>query len=182
MDALNIYENLNDYAGSAQVQLMLQGVYREARDYQKALAHALTGYRQIIETNINAKATIGFPGHRLVPIFLAEIAQTYVLNNQTDSALIYAQKAINENELFEGAKWNFPIYLLAVIETIQGNYGSALQNYRLAVPLAMRNGFYRDTLQIYSGLSTLFRKMGKLDSAIYYAQKLLQLQKTLNWR
>ncbi|MEJ0081753.1 MAG: tetratricopeptide repeat protein [Puia sp.] len=110
-----------------------------------------------------------FPGHPLEPLFLSEIGQTYVLMNQPDSALIYVEKAVKLNELFQGATYEFPIYLLATIQRMKGEYPQALINYRKSIPLAIQNGFAGDTLQIYSGMSSLFTKTGMTDSAIHYA-------------
>ncbi|HYJ64655.1 MAG TPA: hypothetical protein VEV62_12985, partial [Parafilimonas sp.] len=97
-------------------------------------------------------------------------SQTYVLINQLDSALIYVQESIKQNELFSGTSWEFPIYLLAAIQTMKGDYSNALENYRDAVNLAkVQPDNMHDTLQIYSGMSTLFKKMNLLDSSICYA-------------
>jgi hypothetical protein len=49
--------------------------------------------------------------------------------NQFDSASFYSQKAIAQKEMFNGTEWNFPYYLLASIQTSQGNYKQALNNY-----------------------------------------------------
>jgi two-component system, NtrC family, sensor kinase len=172
LNALNLYENLRDIRGISAAHLSLQAMYREAGDYKNALMHAFTG-EKLASANQVMGTSIEFPGHRLAPLFLAEIAQTYVLMNQLDSALVYTQNSIQQNELFNGAKWEFPIYLLATIQNMQGNFDLALQNYRSALPLAIENGFPVDTVQIYSGMATLFRKMGVLDSAIVYAQKVV---------
>ena len=169
LNALNIFEELKDKSGIASAQLILQGTYREAGDYKISLVHAFSG-EQLAEANNTIGVTL-FPGHRLAPLFLAEIGQTYILMNQLDSAEVYSQKSIAQNELFNGAKWNFPLYLLATIQSMKGEYNIALENYRSAVPLAVQNGFFRDTLQIFSGMSTLFKKMEKLDSAIFYARE-----------
>ena len=171
--ALNIYESLHDNQGIASACLILQANYWTAENYEKALNYAFLG-EKIAEANNVIASRFNFPGHRLAPLFLAEIGQIYVLRNQLDSALIYTQKAIDYNELFNGAQWNFPVYLLATIQTMQGNYKAALENYRSAIPLASQNGIFRDTLQILSGMSTLFKKTAQLDSAIYYAQKAAQ--------
>jgi signal transduction histidine kinase len=168
LNALNIYKDIQNYTGIASAHLRLQSNFREAGDYKNSLIHAFAG-EQIAEAS-NVKGILAFPGHRLAPLFLAEIGGTYVLKNQLDSALFYTQKSINQNELFNGVKWGFPVYLLATIQTRQENYEIAMQNYRLAITLSVQNGFPGDTLQIFSGISTLFKKMGKLDSAIYYAQ------------
>ncbi|MEP0131835.1 MAG: ATP-binding protein [Eudoraea sp.] len=169
LTALSIYEDIRNNTGIAFSHLSLQGAYREALDYQNALKHGIVG-EQIAEAN-NVKGVFVFAGHRLAPLFSAEISQTYLLMNKLDSALLYAHKSIDQNELFNGSKWGFPFYLLAIIETRQQNYTSALQNFRSSISLSIRNGFPHDTLQIYSGMSTLFNKTEQLDSAIFYAQK-----------
>ena len=163
LEALTIYEGLRDTVGSALAHTILQGSYREARDFKTALSFGLRGYMQMEKSNIRKALT--FEGHHLGALCLAEIAQTYILYNKLDSASFYAQKAIDENSLFNGAKWNFPIYLLATIQYMQGKYILSLENFRSAIPLAIQNGFFRDTLQIFSGMSTLFIKTGQFDSA-----------------
>jgi len=168
LNALDIYEDLNDYTGIASVHLILQGNYREVEDYNRALIHEFQG-EQVAEAN-NVKGVFIFSGHRLAPLFLAEIGQTYVLKNQLDSALIYVQKSIEQNELFNGSTWYFPIYLLATIQQMRENYVSSLENSRIAKHLAIMNRHLIDTLQIYSGMSTLFKKIGQSDSSVYYAQ------------
>ena len=173
LGALNIYESLHNNQGIASSCLVLQAKYWYALDYKNALKYAFSGVK-IAEANNVMAIKYNFPGHRLAPLFLAEIGQIYLLRNQLDSALIYTQKSIAYNELFNGAKWNFPVYLLATIQTMEGKYKPALENYRSAIPLAIQNGFPRDTLQIFSGMSTLFKKTGQLDSAIYYAQIVVQ--------
>jgi hypothetical protein len=40
--------------------------------------------------------------------------------NKLDSAYYFTEKAIESNVTFYGSEWNFPIYLLATIETMQG--------------------------------------------------------------
>ena len=173
--ALSIYESLKDYTGIASAHLILQGDYREVQDFDKALMHEIKG-EQVAESK-NIQGVFVFPGHKLAPLFLAETAQTYILKDKPDSALIYVQKSIQQNEMFYGAQWGFPFYLLATIEEMQGDYIHSLQNYHLATTLAIQNNKAYDTLQIYSGMSTLFKNNGELDSSIHYAQIVKN-----NWR
>ena len=168
LKALDLFENINDKAGMASAHLVLQGVFWSAGDYKNSLVHAFAGEK--IARNNNIKGVTIFPKQRLAPLFLAEIGQVYLLRNQLDSAEFYAKKSIEQNEIFNGAKWNFPVYLLAYVQTMKGDYVPALNNFHYALSLAKSNTFFRDTLQIFSGLSTLFKKMGKTDSSIYYAQ------------
>jgi hypothetical protein len=172
LEALAIYENIKDPVGIATAHLMAQGNYREVADYDKALIHEFKGYH-VAESN-NVTGRFIFEGNRLAPLFLAETGQTYVLKNELDSALIYVGKAIDLNETFNGATWYFPVYLLATIQQMKGNYAPSLENYRKATRLAIMNQHLNDTLQIYSGMSTLFKKMGRADSSIYYAHIVIQ--------
>ena len=168
LSALDAYEQINDQTGIVEAYGSLQANFREIRDYKNALAYALSGAR-IAEAN-QIRGVFVFPGHREVPLFYAEIAQTYLLMNQIDSASFYTQKSIELKELFNNSEWNFPVHLLATIQTIHGEYQAALNNFRRAVPLAIKNGFFRDTLQIFTGMSTLFIRTGQFDSAIHYAK------------
>jgi signal transduction histidine kinase len=168
LEALKIYESLKDKTGIVSVHGMLQGNYRAMKDYKKSLAYAIEG-EQIAEAN-NIRGRLFFPGHRLAPLYLAEIGGTYILMNQLDSAIYYIQKSIDQHELFNETEWNFPVYLLATVQMKQGKYKLSLENYRKAIPLAIQNNFYQDTLQIFSGMSTLFKKTGQFDSSIYYAK------------
>ena len=168
-NALVIYEKLKDNTGMASAHLVLQGNYRGAEDFANALLHEFAG-EKIAEQN-NVIGVFDFPHHRLAPLFLAETAQTYILKNEPDSAIIYAQESIQQNELFDGTPWEFPIYLLATIQQIKGDYVHSLENYRLALQLSkIQTEDAHDSLQIYSGMSTLFKSTMQLDSSIYYAQ------------
>jgi two-component system NtrC family sensor kinase len=168
LKALDIFEDINDYTGMASAHLVLQGAFWSAGDYKNSLVHSFAG-EKIAEENNVIGVTI-FPQHRLAPLFLAEIGQVYLLRNQLDSAEFYTKKSIAQNELFNGTQWNFPVYLLAYVQTMNGDYEAALKNFYGALSLAKSNGIFRDTLQVFSGMSTLFKKIRKPDSAIYYAQ------------
>ncbi|HET9433704.1 MAG TPA: hypothetical protein VFO37_08105, partial [Chitinophagaceae bacterium] len=166
--SLNIYEEIQNPEGIVSAQGFLQAAYRNIGDYQNALLHVFSGLQTAEKSN--ARGTFIFTGHRQVPLFLAEAAQTYLLKNQLDSALHYTKMSINYHELFNDAEWNFPIYLMATIERLQGNYQSALRHYRSALPLAVKNEFFSDTLQIFAGMAVLFMNTGEFDSAIHYAE------------
>ena len=168
--ALKIYEDTHYATGIAEIHLNLQGSYRDVGEYKNALVHGFIG-EKIAESNNVVGRAFSFEGHRLSPLFFAEIANTYKEMNQLDSAEFYIQKSIKQNELFNGSKWNFPIFLLGTMQNLKGEYKLALTTFRSAIPLAIQNELFRDTLQIYSGMSTLFKNIKELDSVIYYARK-----------
>ena len=167
--ALKIYEDIHYATGITEIHLSLQGSYRDIGEYKNSLMHGFTG-KQIAESKNVVGRPLSFEGHRLSPLFFAEIANTYKEMNQLDSAEFYIQKSIEQNELFNGSKWNFPIYILGTIQNLKGKYKLALTTFRSAIPLAIQNELFRDTLQIYSGMSTLFKNTKELDSVIYYAK------------
>ena len=175
LNALNIYKELDDIPGIVTAHGILGVSYREIGDYKNALLHEYEG-EQLAKAK-NVKGWKFLKGNRnVVAAFLAEISQTYVLLNQLDSAQLYAEKSIIEKDLYNGAEWNFPYYLLATIENLKGNYKTALEGYRSAIPMAIQNGFLGDTLQIFSSMSTTFKNLGQLDSSIYYASQVVQSQ------
>jgi signal transduction histidine kinase len=173
ISAFNIYEKEENQAGMAEARLFLQGTYYNLLgDYRKALEYSIPGEAQSRQYDL--RGFLIFPGQRLAPLFSAEIAQVFVLLNEPDSALIYANRAIAQRELFNGSEWNFPVYLLATIQREQGKYTEALANYRKAYHLAIQNDIARDTIQILAGLSSLLLKMEQPDSSILYASSVVQ--------
>jgi two-component system, NtrC family, sensor kinase len=166
--ALTLYEEIQNNVGIASAHLVLQSFYQTVGDYKSSLMHAFACL-QISEAN-NLKGEYILAGIDFEPRLLAEIGQIYVLMNQLDSALYFTQKAIRKKEKVYDSEWNFPVYLLATIQNKQGNYENALQNYRKALPLAVQNRYFWDTLQIFSGMASLFNKTGQTDSAINYAK------------
>jgi tetratricopeptide (TPR) repeat protein len=103
-------------------------------------------------------------------LYLAEIAQIHVLMGNLDSAIYYTNRSISFDEKFNGSSWSFPFYLLATIKNMQGDYETALANFRKAKQLAFENNLLRDTIQINSGISSLYSHIGKTDSAFYYSR------------
>jgi signal transduction histidine kinase len=169
--ALSIYEQMHEKDGVIASHMLLQGIYRSAGDYTNSLKHAF------IQKNLLKKderiGTILFSGKRLMPLLLAEIGGTYEEMNRLDSALVYTQQAIKENLHINGATWNFPIFVLGRIQTRQGKYKLAGATFRTAIPLAIKNGYPKDTLDIYNSIASLFKASGDFDSAIYYAKSIL---------
>ena len=168
LNALSIYTDIEYSRGMATAHGRLQAIYRALGEYTNSLHHAFAALN-ISQTDRTVEEFM-YPGHASLPLILAEIGQTYVLMNNLDSASYFTQKSIDKKELFNNSEWNFPVYLFATIQNMKGHYIPALENYRRALPLAVQNGFYHDTLQIFSGMSTLFKNMKTTDSAIHYAQ------------
>ena len=168
LKALNIYEQLKDEDGLAAIHQILVGTYIDGGEYKKALLHQFAA-KQLIEKQ-DLKGTIILKNFPMLPFVLAGIGETYQYMNVLDSAEFFAKKSINQNLQINGASWNYPIYLLGTIQVKQGKYNEALENYRTAIPLAVKNVMFKDTLDIYNSIAELYKIRGNADSAIYYAK------------
>jgi len=166
----HIFEQIKDPDGTIEVHMLLQGAYRESADYSSALKHAFI-VKNRVEKN-DMKGGILFPGLRIFPLILAEIGETYQFMNNLDSAEFYARRSIDEKLMFNDATWSFPIFLLGKVQTKQHKYDEALMNYKAAIPLAIKNGLFKDTLDIYNSIAQLYKITGNLDSAIFYGKSI----------
>src|SRR5262245_27570678 len=84
LNALEAYKEIDDKPGIVEAYGSLQASFRDVGDYKSALTYALLGARIAEEHQI--RGVYVFPGHRQIPLFYAEIAQTYLLMGQLDSA------------------------------------------------------------------------------------------------
>jgi signal transduction histidine kinase len=170
--SMNIYKEIKDTTNFAECYFPLQGSYRDIGDLRKSLEYGLEGLH-FTETYHVRGASSFSTGNYLAPFMAAEVAQTYLNMSLPDSALIYVRKSRGKKAVINGAEWNFPVYLEAKIKYLRGDYNEALADYRFALHLTMQNAgaFFRDTLQIFSGIASLFAKSGRLDSALYYASQ-----------
>jgi len=173
--SLRIYTELDDFKGMASVHMVLYSCYLKVGDINNAALHVNEGLKIVESYKVKGlKFDRNERENKVLHFYLAELGWVYLQDNQLDSALIYVQKAIDQKHTPNGSVWNYPIYLLGNIERQKGNYDEALGIYRWAVYLAKQNLNFGDTLQIFSGMSTLFKMQGKLDSSIYYAQNVVQ--------
>src|SRR5450432_1034315 len=181
LSALKVFESIQDFTGIVHSLLSLQSNYRDAGYYRNALENEFLGLHIVDVNNLrNSKNELRPPFSIADSVtgaaFLVEIAQTYILMKQLDSAMFYTHRAMEEKLNSAKDLKEFSTYLLATIQEKEGNYSAAINNYRMALEMAV---FYYpiDTLQIYSGMSTYFLHTGNYDSAIFYAQKVAKAWK-----
>ena len=58
-----------------------------------------------------------------------------------------------------------------------GDYSTALNYYRSGAAMASSDDVKKDVMDNYNGAAITFKKMGQLDSSIFYANKVLELSK-----
>ena len=96
------------------------------------------------------------------------LSSVYERNNQLDSALFYGQRAYDKHN-----DWSGILTVLGTTHAKMGHDGLAFDFYRKAIPAAIRANSQIDILDAYNGMSTLYLKESKTDSAIYYAKETL---------
>ena len=133
---------------------LIGNVYFYSGDYTKALNYYLK-YR-----SDSGKIITGF------------IGETYYHLGRLDSAFFYISKAyqIDKND---SRHWSVPYYYMALIKSKQGKFKNALDNYRLGL-FYSRNASL-DIANGYNGIAALFKQMGQIDSAVYYAKEAMKL-------
>ncbi len=166
--ALHIYEDVGDKENITNTHMYLMATYRDAGDYTNALSQAFTAKQFIYEKD--GKLSPVLKDNTMKATVIAEIGNIYQYLDVLDSAEFYARKSIDGNLLYNGASWNFPVYLLGTIQAKQGRYKEAMENYRTAIRLAIENDISKDTLDIYNSIATLYKRTDNLDSALHYAK------------
>jgi signal transduction histidine kinase len=158
LNALHLYDEMNDEQNIAFTYYILANVYRDFGDYKRALTDARKGlniYESLGTTEIIGNAIIG---------------SIYDLANQIDSASFYIKKAFQMDRQINQGKWGWLYYLQGNIHRKMKQYDSAMYYYKAALPLVQ----YKDIVETFNGIATLYQETGREDSSIFYATEVLQ--------
>ena len=159
--SLALFEKLNDSLGMSTAYIVLGGCYREQGDYKQAIEN--------LEKALRLTSLIHY--HAGILMMEAQLSGVYERNDQLDSALFYAEKAYIDLK-----DWSGFLTTLGGIHSKLGHNRLALEFYKKAIPLAIRDNDQIDVLDAYNGIAHIYLNEGKTDSAIYFAKQTL-LQK-----
>ncbi len=135
-------------------------VYSDMENFPKAVAYLLQA-AAIDEKSLNGSSAA--IDHVLV-------GEAYEKINKLDSAAFHINTAFKQKDAFDLLAPD--IYNInGSIQAKKGNYGQALSLYTEGISLAKKNNDLVVSSKIYAGLSIVFTKINKRDSAIFYAQK-----------
>jgi signal transduction histidine kinase len=154
--SISIFEKLDNHHDLAWIHLTLAICYRDQGDYGKAKNDIYEGMRLL-------------NGAQDFSSFHGVMSSVLEGNNQLDSALLFAKEAYAAQP-----DWSGIPYILGAIYTKLGQDSLALAFYRKTVPVAIKNNSQIDIIDAYNGISKLYWKKGKPDSAIYYARLAFQ--------
>jgi len=112
-------------------------------------------------------------------IFLGNLGASFYDAHQYDSALYYLNK-INMLIVTQGKKpWSYPYYILGSICIKKEDYKKAMHYFQTAKNYSERSYAPLDICQAYVGIANAFKGLGILDSALWNADKALQLANKL---
>jgi len=134
--------------------------YRELGDFEKSKSWAYQCLRWV-ERSPTKNWT--------VTDVLDFMSSIFERNNQLDSALYCANTAYPDHQSHSGL-----LYELGAIHSKLGHDSIALDFYRRAIPLAVANNSQIDVIDSYNGISQIYLKEGKADSAIFYGKLALK--------
>jgi two-component system, NtrC family, sensor kinase len=132
--------------------------YRDQENYAEALKNIEEAHRISPDKNDSMMAD------RVKAVILEA-------SGHPDSALFYLNRAA---PLMKTEEWDYHYYLLGNIYGKKGQDSAALEAYREAIRIAAREESRKDLIDIHNSMSELFWKEKKTDSAIFYANLILQ--------
>lgn len=161
LNALKIYEQLNDQPGISMSYFGIATNYEDQGDDREAIV-----YYYKSKSMIESLKYTGYLGG-----LYSNMGLCYVNLRQLDSALKYEQNAYALEINTAGA----PLVLarLGNIHAQMGNYAIAQNFYHMGIPVATDNSDYNALNEIFYGISKLFQNQQQYDSCIYYAKKAL---------
>ena len=109
-------------------------------------------------------------------------AQFLILVNEYDSALIYNKHGIELNsQLPPDKQWGYGYVVYADILTAKKQYAEAIKYYKLDIPFAIKDNYYKDILEANYGIASNFYNLKQYDSSIVYANKVIKLSSEITF-
>lgn len=108
------------------------------------------------------------------------LSRIYESMNEPDSAMLYAKKAYDKikgdqsrNKYWQPRQVSGTYTCLGNAFAGKAQYDSALFYYRMAIPLSANNYWEIQLVDDYNGVAAVYKATGILDSAVWYARKVL---------
>ena len=162
MQALNIAEAIEYKQGYRRVLGQMTSVYRNLGDYDKALEI----HRRVLKLSeeINFDVANAYRG----------TGETYLAANKLDSALYYTLKAYEIVKKDGGSTHSLILVQLANVYRNLGDNDKAMSLYKESIETSIKSENLGLTNQAYSEMAILYKRIGKIDSCIFYKEKMLR--------
>ena len=164
LKALRISEKYNFTIGKGEVFIRLGVIYRETKDFPRALFYFKQS-KQLFDSLHNYYMAVTAEVH---------LGRTYYAMNKPDSALYYCLMADNNIKRYGSEFMSCSNFItLARLQLKKGNVQLALNYFRQSLLAGYSSGQYIFTFKSNLEIAEIYKKTGQRDSCIYYAQKAL---------
>ena len=170
LQALRINEKINNLDGKARNLGNLGVVYANMGNYQRAIEYLSQTVKIFQQINEKSALTTTF----------SLIGGYYFAMAQDDSAMVYAQKAYARWKKSNSNDVSSALLLMGKVYLRTGETSLALDCFRGSIKQYKRARFVSGVGASYLGLSNLYDKEGRADSALYYANKAFAISYSLN--
>lgn len=167
LESLKISESINDLDGIARAYNNIGILYSEQKESEKAIEY-FKKTRQIAH-EIKDK--------NLEQISTINIASDYNLLNKLDSARNYTLMAYNLEKVVKGDNFNVILMNLGEINYKEKKYDAAIENYESSIKTSESIEDFVSLSITYLDLAKVYADLHKTESAIYFAQKALEVGK-----
>ena len=173
-EAFNYFQKVNDSALIVGFSHQIAVTYNKARDYKNQL--------------IYERKSIDFANKFKYPVYFATIGDAYLNMNQLDSALYFFNK--DYELVIKNPQYNssFVLFNLGEVNFKLNNIEIALSYYKKGLDsyyTELSKGKITDNMffpEMCTAFSKIYNKMGKYDSAIFYARKSYNFAKEINFK
>ena len=155
--SLKIAEDNNLSYDIARANRRLSGVYFDLENFPKAISYSLTALKLDDEKKYKSAATDR-----------NYLAKAYEKLNQLDSAEFYINAALKEKYFLADIVQD-AYRVLGEVELKKGNYQQADSLLRLGLSISQKNVDFLTGSEVCASMSVMFSKLGKKDSALFYA-------------
>jgi signal transduction histidine kinase len=169
--SLKIAESNHLPRETARANRRLSGIYDEMGNYPKSIEYCLRALK-IDELH---------KYERSAAIDHMALAGGYYRNNNLDSAIRHLEIAFQRKDLLQNQMSS--VYEIAGdIEKDKANYHQALVYYRLGYSISKQISEFRGLSQFSAAISSIYLKLGKTDSARFYALKGIEYAQQVSFR
>jgi len=164
LKALRIAEKYNYTIGKGEVYNRLGVIYRETKDFPRALFYFKQS-KQLFDSLHNYYMAVTSEAH---------IGRTYYVMNRPDSAFYYCLMADKNIKRYGSEDMSCPNFIiLARLQSGKGNVQAALNYYQQSLLAGYSSGQYIFTYKANLEIAEIYQKEGQGDSCIHYAQRAL---------
>ncbi|MDB5145324.1 MAG: Tetratricopeptide repeat-containing protein [Mucilaginibacter sp.] len=164
LQSLHLYEKLNSTENIENSYRALASIYRDKADFKNALFYANKCKSIVGRSGLTAAYTV--------------IGSIYEKFDKLDSAKIYLELAQKADVLYNGREYyGYISLILGNLYHKRTDFQSAIKFYKKGIRLIESQKVYKDLIEGYNGIASVYKDMMQLDSSIVYSKKALTIGK-----